>query len=159
MFFYPAVLDTNGKMATFFHHKEFLKEISFIQYQDLVKFKRNRCKIIIFEFPFTTETLNLKWNQIECGKIEKSDHFTASHKTFCFPSFLASLKASIAIFFEGRFCASFEEKTLRNDISSSYQLWWKLQNIHFTNGTENGWKKTYTMFNNHNRSTKCCDCV
>ena len=72
MFFFPAVLDTNGKMTTFFvlpilqklkpegffHHKEFLKEISSIQYQVLVKFRRNRCKIIIFEFPFTTETLH-----------------------------------------------------------------------------------------------------
>ena len=59
-------------------------------------------------------------------------------KHFAFPSFPASLKASIAIFFEGRFCASFEEKKLRNDISSSSQLWGKLQNIHFTNSTENG---------------------
>ena len=108
-----------------------------------MKFRRNRCKIIIFEFPFTTETLNLKWNQIECGKIEKSDHFTASHKTFCFPSFPASLKASIAIFFEDRFCASFEEKTLRNDISSSSQLWGKLQNIHFTNNQGNAKIETW----------------
>ena len=72
MFFFPAVFDTNDKITTFFvlsilqklkpevffHHTEFLKEISSIQYQVLVKFRRNRCKIIIFEFPFTTETLH-----------------------------------------------------------------------------------------------------
>eukprot|EP00493_Phyllostaurus_siculus_P021922 UN22252 len=77
---------------------------------------RNRCNIIIFEFPFTTDVtltiLNLNYAiKLNLEKIETSDHFTASHRTFCFPSFPGSLKASIAIFFEGRFCASFEEKT------------------------------------------------
>ena len=123
MFFFPAVLDTNGKMTTFFvlpilqklkpegffHHKEFLKEISSIQYQVLVKFRRNRCKIIIFEFPLTTETLHwLLWIWIMQSnwiwkKIETSDHFTASHKTFCFPFF--------SCFSEGLHCDFFLKVT------------------------------------------------
>ena len=46
------------KPEGFFHHKEFLKEMSSIQSQVLMMFRSNRCKIIIFEFPLTTETLH-----------------------------------------------------------------------------------------------------
>ena len=84
--FFSAVLDTNGKMTTFFvlpilqklkregffYHKEFLKESSSL---------RNSLR---------------------------------NHHTF------------------------FGKKTLGNVVSSSSQVWRKLQKMHFTNSTENG---------------------
>ena len=94
MFFFSAVLDTNGKMTTFFvlpilqklkregffYHKEFLKESSSV---------RNSLR---------------------------------NHHTFL------------------------GKKTLGNVVSSSSQVLRKLQKMHFTNSTENGWKKkTYTI--------------
>ena len=68
--------------------------MSSIQSQVLMKFRSNRCKIIIFEFPLTTETLltftilNLNYAiKQNLEKIETSYHFTASHKTVCLPFF------------------------------------------------------------------------
>ena len=94
--FFSAVLDTNGKMTTFFvlpilqklkregffYHKEFLKESSSV---------RNSLR---------------------------------NHHTFL------------------------GKKTLGNVVSSSSQVLRKLQKMHFTNSTENGWKKKHTQFQN-----------
>ena len=48
--------------------------------------------------------------------------------------------------FSWTFCYnSCKKNHLENVFSSSSQVWGKLQNIHFANSTENGWKKKFTI--------------
>ena len=116
--FFSAVLDTNGKMATFlflpilqklkpdvfYHHKEFLKEISSIQYQVFVKFRCNKCKIIIYLNFHLLQKRYINYFESElCNKTEsgkKLKQVITSQlltKHFAYPSFPDSLKASIWI--------------------------------------------------------------
>ena len=117
MFFFPAVLDTNGKITTFFvlpilqkskcegffHHKGFLKEILSLRYRVFVKLRSNRYKIILFDFHLLQKRYmdhfeSQLCDQTEFGKkVEISDHFTASHKIFCFPFFSCFFKGPIEI--------------------------------------------------------------
>ena len=94
---------TEIKARGFFHHKGFLKEILSLRYRVFVKLRSNRYKIILFDFHLLQKRYmdhfeSQLCDQTEFGKkVEISDHFTASHKMFCFPFFSCFFKGSIEI--------------------------------------------------------------